>query len=134
MRTRAAVPIAVLAATVIGWYAHAQQAPQNESQIDVLGRFDGSVTLRPSAAGRAAAPAPAHVVVQNWTIRNDQTVTSLPSKGLLVMELRGGEITTEIDGVRTAREAGDFWVIPEGAKLILITGKDTATLQVTAIQ
>ena len=114
--------------TVLAQQEQDEDHPQ--PRIDVFERFDGSVNLRaPNGSTRVAG-----VVVHNWGIPNSQTISSFPLQGFLVMELRGGEMTTVIDGERTEREAGSFWVVPERASLTVITGNDTAALQVTAIQ
>ncbi len=110
-----------------------RQPPQDEAaqpRIDVFERFRGIVNLRaPNGSARAA-----QVTVHNWGIPNGQTISSFPLQGFLVMELRGGEVTTVINGERAEREAGSFWVVTERVSFSLITGNDTAALQVTAIQ
>lgn len=105
------------------------EEPAAAPLIDVFPRFDGTVTLRTPKG----TPTSARVQLHNWGIRNGQTLTSFPLQGLLLMELRAGELTSIIDGERTSREAGSFWIVPERAQLTLITDTDTATLQVTAI-
>lgn len=111
----------------------AQQSMQGGAEkprMDVSERFSGVVKLQgPNGSSRSV-----QVTIQNWGIPNLETVSSFPLKGFMVMELRGGGLTTVINGERTERETGSFWIVPERARLLLITEKDTAALQVTAIR
>lgn len=106
------------------------QASAEKPRMDVSARFRGIVKFRgPNGSSRSV-----QVTIQNWDIPNLETVSSFPLKGYMVMELRGGGLTTVINGEQTERETGSFWVVPERARLSLITEKHTVALQVTAIR
>jgi len=72
-------------------------------------------------------------IIKNWMIDGGQTIEEFPERGFLVMQLRGGELTTIIDGEEQERGEDDFWTVPEGATLVMVTGDDSAVIQTVAI-
>ena len=74
--------------------------------------------------------------IQRWSIAGGQRIAALkrPFRGLAIVELRGGRVTTIIDGQRVDRRVGEIWSVPLGSTMELETGDDMATLQTTVIE
>ena len=75
------------------------------------------------------------VDIRLWSIPGRQRLSSLtlPFRGFLIVELRGGDLITIINGQRIVRRGGDIWSVPSGSVMQLETSDDTASLQTTLI-
>jgi hypothetical protein len=51
----------------------------------------------------------------------------------MIVELRGGRVTTNVEGRRVEQRAGKIWSVPAGSTMELETSDDMATLQTTVI-
>jgi quercetin dioxygenase-like cupin family protein len=98
------------------------------------------VTSQPAFGGnlvvRAGAPTEsARVDMRQWSIAGGQRLASLrlPFRGLLIVELRAGEVTTIINGERVMRREGEIWSVPAESTMQLETGEDAAILYTTLI-
>ena len=100
------------------------------SAVQSRPRFEGRVPLR--VAGRADS---VRVDVRQWSIAGGQRIVALalPFTGLLIVELRGGRLTTVIDGRRQERRVGEIWSVPPGRTMQVETGDDMATIQTTLV-
>lgn len=94
--------------------------------------FDGKTRVRSVARGELQETG---VRIQNVAIVGGQKLDSigLRSNGIVIVQLRGGELTTIIDGKRQERKEGEFWTVPAGAKMSIETDDDTATIQTIEI-
>lgn len=99
-------------------------------RISSVERFAGETRVR-TAQGVAAV----RVDIRNWTLGGGLKLDELPlqTKGLMIVTLRGGQVTTVIEGKREARKEGQFWTVAEGVRMGLETGDDSAILQTIVI-
>lgn len=93
-------------------------------------RFEGTVTLR-TKDGKVKE---LQVVARNWIIDNRRKIASFPDKGFMIVELRGGDLTTVIDGKRQKRKEGEFWTVPAGSSMGVETDNDSAVIQTFAVK
>jgi quercetin dioxygenase-like cupin family protein len=116
---------------VLGLVAALAQAPA--APLKPLERFDGTLRFR-AQPGEARAPE-AGVRVDNWIIDGRQKIDRfpLPAQGFVIVQLRGGTLTTTIDGKRERRREGAFWTVPPGATMAVETGDDSAVIQTVII-
>lgn len=107
-------------------------AQQENKLVRSSAIFDGKTRVREAARGELRET---NVRIQNVAIVGGQKVESigLRSNGIVIMQLRGGELTTVIDGKRQERKEGEFWTVPAGAKISFETEDDTATIQTIEI-
>jgi len=118
--------------------ALAQQARPVESKeqfdapirLEPFERFDGTITLR-TKDGQVRK---LHVVIRNWIIPNRQRIQRFPEEGFIVVQLRGGELRTVIDGQRQERSEDEFWTVPAGASMSIETGNESAIIQTMAVR
>ncbi len=119
--------LGALLATMLGTVTvgSAQQPPKPQPRAI----FSGTVNLQRPQVSKVG------VAVHIWTIREGQKHAALeiPGKGLLVVQVRTGTITTVIGGKREERKEGDFWTVPAGVAMGVETGQDTAILQTVLI-
>lgn len=89
--------------------------------------FQGETLARGTAAAR--------VDIRVWSIAGHQRLAGLrlPFRGLTIVELRAGDLTTVIDGRRVERREGEIWSVPAGSAMQLQTDDDTAVVQTTLI-
>jgi hypothetical protein len=121
MRRRMIPWIGSGALLLAGLVARAAPAP-----VQRIERFAGAVRVGDKDV---------QVAIDTWLLPNATKVDalSLPLKGSVVVELRGGSIVTIIEGHRQSRTAGDFWALPAGSTMGLETGDDSAALQTTVV-
>lgn len=93
-------------------------------------RFDGTITLR----AKDGQSRELHVVIRNWTIDRGQKIPRFPEAGFMIVQLRGGQLTTVIDSQRQERREDEFWTVPVGSSMSVETGNDSATLQTMAVR
>jgi len=75
------------------------------------------------------------VDIRTWTLGGGLKLDELPlpAKGLMIVQLRGGHLTTVIDGKRQARQEGEFWTVPVGGRMGVETENDSANIQTVII-
>ena len=137
-RPLAVLSILLVAGSLVATVSPAQQRPSPPSQppfdppvrLAPIDRFDGPVTFR----ARDGQPRTVRVVVRNWTIPNRQQIARFPEEGFLIVQLRGGQLTTVIAGQRQERKEDEYWTVPAGVSMSIETGNDTATIQTTAVR
>lgn len=139
MRPLAVLSTLLVAGSLVATVAAAQQqrpSPPDRPAFDApvrlapIERFDGPVTFR----GKDGRPQTVRVVVRNWTIPNRQQIVRFPEEGFLIVQLRGGQLTTVISGQRQERREDEYWTVPAGVAMSIETGNDTATIQTTAVR
>ncbi len=96
--------------------------------LQPIDRFIGRLTLK----GKSGQPAELQVVVRTWLIPNRQRIDRFPQEGLLIVQLRVGELVAIIDGERRSRRPDDFWMVPAGSTMAIETGQDSVVLQTLA--
>lgn len=93
-------------------------------------RFDGPTAWRT----KAGVLQHVRVVIHNWGIHGRQRILTFPEQGMVIVELRGGEVTTVINGKKEKRKAGDFWTVPAGSSMSVEVTSESATLQTMAVR
>jgi hypothetical protein len=110
------------------------EAPQQPYDVQGLRqpfeRFDGRITVR-TRDGRVRE---LHVVIRNWIIDRGHTIPRFPEDGFLLVQLRGGQVFTVIEGQRLERHEDEFWAVRAGASMLVETGNDSAILQTVAVR
>jgi hypothetical protein len=122
-------PLLVSAIVAVTPTAAAAQQPQGQGKpgtVEATQRFQGTTRVGPPGS-----PDSVRVDVRLWSIAGRQKITQLelPFTGDLIAELRGGRLTTVIDGRRAERHEGEIWLLPVGTRMSLETMGDMATLQ-----
>jgi hypothetical protein len=129
---RGVLPLAALALWALPTAsASAQAAPaQGAPAIQSVIRFQGVTVVRDAARTDSV-----RVDIRDWSLAPGMRAAALemPFRGLMIVELRGGRVTTIIDGRRAQRTAGEIWSVPAGGTMQLETGDDMATLQITVV-
>ena len=136
-RLFAVVSSFLIAGSFVVTAPHAQQARPVESKeqfdapvrLEPFERFDGMVTLR----GKDGQLRKLHVLIRNWIIPNRQRIQQFPEGGFMIVQLRGGELTTVIAGKREERREDEFWTVPAGASMSIETGNESAIIQTMAV-
>src|SRR5215470_10010334 len=92
--------------------------------------FGGSLVLRADGLTETA-----RVDIRQWNVAGGQRLAALrlPFRGLLIVELRAGQITTIINGERVERYESETWSVPAEATMQLETGEEGAILHTTLI-
>lgn len=137
-RLLAAISESLIVVSILSTTALAQQARPVESKeqfdapirLEPFERFDGVVTLRTKDGQLRKL----HVVIRNWIIPNRQRIQRFPEEGFIVVQLRGGELTTVIEGQRQERSEDEFWTVPTGASMSVQTGNESAIIQTMAVR
>lgn len=108
----------------------AAQAPAAASVQSRL-EFRGPVPFRSGGQSDSVL-----VEIRQWSFAGGQRVDSLaaPAAGVLIVELRGGRLTTVIDGRRLERRVGEIWSVAPGRTMRIETGDDMATIQTTLVR
>lgn len=124
--------LAGCSASLVISFANAQG--NNEPQDD---KADAPrVTFRSDFAGQAELhDGNVDVEVRRWSIGDGVRLDRLPMEndGWLIVNLRGGELTTIIDGERQEREENDFWTVPPGSEMGIETEDDSAVIETIVI-
>jgi hypothetical protein len=109
----------------------AQVYHEMKDRIHSVDRFQGATQLK-TEKGTATV----QVDIQNWSIGGGVKLDELPlrSKGMLVVQVRSGRLTTVIGGRREQRGEADFWTVPAGIVMGVETGQDEAVLQIVVIK
>jgi len=87
---------------LLATHALAQEQPTDATRFDPLVElkptqsFDARVMVR----GRGGILKPVTLSIRDWIIPNRQRIAKFPEKGLLVIQLRAGSLTTIIGGKR----------------------------------
>lgn len=118
----------IVIVTVTAWIPLSQaqqQRPGYSGIIDQIQRFRGQARL---STGETTV---VEVDVRNWTIGGGARLDALPLpiQGLMVVQLRGGTLTTIINGNRRERFEGEIWTVPTSVPMGVETEDDSAILQ-----
>lgn len=105
---------------------HAQN--RRDSALQKFERFSGTVNTKAAAGVR--------VNVFNQVIgeRQSRKALSTPFTGLMIVQLRGGDLSTVIDGATQKRTEGEFWTVAAHQSMQLLTEDNAASIQVILIQ
>lgn len=126
----------VLAVGLAAFGPHGQGAPSAQATqgaaatVRARPQFQGATLVRVDARADSV-----RVDIRLWSIAGGQRIAALdlPFRGLMIVELRGGRVTTILDGRRVERRVGEIWSVPVGSTMQLETGEDMATFQTTVI-
>jgi hypothetical protein len=134
MRPRHFITIVSLAALVLGaltaFHARAQQPAAVAPEPRSFERLYGTASVR----GRNGEQRPVSLRMRNWIIPNRRRIERFPEDGLLVIQVRAGDVYTTIAGKRRLRGTDQFWTVPAGATMSIETGNDAAILQVVSLR
>jgi hypothetical protein len=99
-------------------------------RLNGVERFAGETRVR-----TGQRDTPVRVDIRNWSLGGGLTLDELPLpvKGLMIVQLRGGRVTTVIGGAARPRREGEFWTVQPGDRMGLRTADDSATLQTIVI-
>lgn len=117
----------------------APASAQEPSTISEAQRFEGAVEmLPPEAQTFAVAPdrmETLEVEIRNITLAGGAKMERIRLKGkaALILQLRGGELVTVIDGERRERREGEFWTVSPDQSMAIETEDDSAVVSVIAI-
>lgn len=76
---------------------------------------------------------PLNIGVRNFVMGPGEA-QGIPVTIRTIMELRGGMVTTTINGESRERRAGDFWVVEPGGTISLVNRGDVAVIRVLHLQ
>jgi len=124
MRPVPTIGLVVLAAWLLPATAQ-DNRPEAGGLRAPIERFDTTLSL----TARNGQGKTLRVVVRNWIIDSRRTIAAFPERGFMVVELRGGDLTTVIGGQRQRRSEGEFWSVPAGTPMGVETGNDSAVIQ-----
>lgn len=100
-----------------------QVAEAQEKGGGEQGRGIAEVTTQLSqtmAPARTKGPAtPLRVELKQWHLAGQDLPIEIPNQGFYVAHLVWGDVSTEIAGVSTVRNPGDFWTVEKGAKMVI---------------
>lgn len=136
MRISISVALGVLF-TIVSSVSTAQEGQLDPaSRIQKFERFDGTTMMREMASdGSITAESGIHVDIHNWMIGGGVRLEDLipERQGLMIVQLRNGEVTTIVNGERVERREGEFWTIPDGVQMGIETEDDSAILQTVVV-
>lgn len=120
--------MALLAMALAPAITSSQQAAP--SRFQSRAQFDGKVTLL--ANGKEAAIA---VDYKTWMINAHSNIESLPigGNGNVIVEVHSGTLTTIIGDQRQPRRTGEFWVLPAGQKMGVVTSDRAVILHTLTV-
>ena len=92
----------------------------------ISNRFSGVISTA------AFANRPVKVNLANYHFSNHQHLDAIerPFPGLMIVQLRGGPVTTVVDGKRQLRHEGEFWTVSASQQMGIITDNDAGVVQV----
>jgi hypothetical protein len=125
------IAIVILDALVVVAIAGATNQ-QLATPAAVVSRYSGVANV-PAEAG--AKPTPLRVEIKDWHLVRVAQGVQLPSAGFYIVELKSGQIDTEIAGKKERRHAGDFWTVAAGESMTVIfpPHRQSAQLQTITI-
>lgn len=118
--------------TYLGAHGQTKEpAPETTSVRKPLERFNGSVSLK-----TARGPMRSNVRILEWVVdaRTKLEALPLPARGLSIVLLRSGEMTTVIGGRREHRIEGANFTVPPGVPLGIETGNDAVGFDLIVIE
>lgn len=122
----------LIVAAMLPSLSHAQPAPEPQGQFS-----DGRVRYFQQFSGETVLKTgePVHVDIRVWIVVGGTELERLPMdrSGLMIVQLRGGELQTMIAGERREWREDDFWTVPRGARMALATEDDSAIFQTIVI-
>jgi hypothetical protein len=99
-------------------------------------RFNGTTKFRVRNQQGQEQLVEVQVSIHNWIINGGQKIAALPfpAQGYLITQLRGGKLTTIINGQRQSRREDEFWTVPSEKLMGLETDNDSAVIQTVVIR
>jgi hypothetical protein len=110
--------ISMIGITLIPLLASSQSTTGVRTRED----FAGSVSVLNKGVSQAL-----RLNYKTWFIREGKSV-DLPAGGSLVVEVASGAVTAIIDGQKHPKQFGEFFVVPAGHKLQIVTTNRSAIL------
>ena len=88
-------------------------------------RFEGALKLRM----RDGRQKELRVSLRDWSLVGEETAREFPEKGLVIVHLLAGRVTTIIGNKEQERADGDFWVVPAGMPMKIRVQGEMASLR-----
>jgi hypothetical protein len=110
--------VSIMSITLIPLWATSQSTTGARTRED----FAGSV----SVSNRGASQ-PLKLNYKTWFIREGKSL-DLGGSGSVIVEVASGAVTAIIDGQKHPKQFGEFFVVPAGHKLQLVTTTRSAIL------
>jgi quercetin dioxygenase-like cupin family protein len=107
-------------------------AQKNEITILSVERrelFTGAATLM----GKQRRSREVRAAMVRWLVPPRQRIAEFPEHAFLLIQMRGGTVTTVIDGKEERHVTGDFWVVRAGAKMSVECFGEAATFDVMTL-
>jgi hypothetical protein len=100
---------------------------QNPNKFQRTTLYEGKLTF-----SRDGATVDVPFMVEEFIIDGGQKIDNLDLRfeGILIVQLRGGELLTQVARERTERHVSEFWVVPPGDRLIMETEDDSAIIRI----
>jgi hypothetical protein len=119
------IPLAIALLCLAGFSSSGQPVPDNVGKPVVRHMFDGSVGEKSRRL----------VAMRQYSLPRDQRGLSLdvPQEGMLLVQLRAGELATIINGERRQRLEGEWWTVSPPSAMRLETGDNTVVIDTILI-
>jgi hypothetical protein len=89
---------------------------QFASPAAVVSRYAGVANV---AARAGTAATPLRIEIKDWSLVRTPRGVRLPAAGFYIVQLKSGQIDTEIAGKKEHRHAGDFWTVAVSESMIV---------------
>jgi hypothetical protein len=106
-----------------------QQDASTPDSLSVREYFRDTLSLVDKAGVRRAI----QVSLTQWSLTGGLDVARFPQRGLLVVQLGGGDVTTIIGKRRQDRRVGEFWTVAPDSGMGVKTKDDQVILDVFAV-
>lgn len=98
-------------------------ASQSGTEVRTREDFAGSLSLRSTGSAQAVK-----LNYKTWFIREGKSLDLASGGSNLIVEVASGAVTAIIDGQKHAKQFGEFFVVPAGHKLQIVTTNRSAIL------
>ena len=116
MKSVSGVVIVSLASAILAGATASAADQQFASPAAVVSRYAGVANV---AAPAGTAAKPLRVEIKDWSLVRTPRGVRLPAAGFYIVQLKSGQIDTEIAGKKEHRHAGDFWTVAVSESMIV---------------
>lgn len=101
----------------------------------LAGKFEATRVFEGTVNVRGAKPGPVRVAIYSWVIRERQRIAAVevPLRGVAIVQVRAGNVTSVVGTERRLRRPGDFFTVPAGVTWGLETEGDTAIVEAVIV-
>jgi hypothetical protein len=116
MKSVSEIVIVSLASAILAGATASAADHQFASAAAVVSRYAGVANVG-APAGTAAKPL--RVEIKDWSLVRTPKGVRIPAAGFYIVQLKSGQIDTEIAGKKEHRHAGDFWTVAVSESMIV---------------